>query len=286
MSVQTKVENYLNYITGSGGGWPSNTNVGIIAGIDYIVENGSGDIYFHEMNTNCGMYGSLSTQESFINKVSDYANEQGCTTCYIYGVSNDKKMNPSTIQQPIISESFARHGISVNFEYNNDTSHTYFSQRENSDYLSSFHLFMQTPWYSDDTLLNIVSGSFNKNTFRTILSNSPVSSSLTPLFNTGSFTTSNQYHPDFVVKNASKDGTAHGGDSDLQFWRYVDSNPTYQNAVDSGSYLIEKFIVPSGSIINNAGYASTRKMNYLMTPNKQVLQTFQKQQLHLYLWDH
>ena len=22
MSVQTKVENYLNYITGSGGGWP------------------------------------------------------------------------------------------------------------------------------------------------------------------------------------------------------------------------------------------------------------------------
>jgi hypothetical protein len=271
MSVQTKVENYLNYITGSGGGWPSNTNVGIIAGIDYIVENGSGDIYFHEMNTNCGMYGSLSAQESFINKVSDYANEQGCTTCYIYGVSNDKKMNPSTIQQPIISESFARHGISVNFEYNNNTSHTYFSQRENSDYLSSFHLFMQTPWYSDDTLLNIVSGSFNKNTFRTILSNSPVSSSLTPLFNTGSFTTSNPYHPDFVVKNASKDGTAHGGDSDLQFWRYVDSNPTYQNAVDSGSYLIEKFIVPSGSIINNAGYASTRKMNYLMTPNKQVL---------------
>ena len=23
MSVQTKIENYLNYITGSGGGWPS-----------------------------------------------------------------------------------------------------------------------------------------------------------------------------------------------------------------------------------------------------------------------
>ena len=26
MSVQTKIENYLNYITGSGGGWPTNTN--------------------------------------------------------------------------------------------------------------------------------------------------------------------------------------------------------------------------------------------------------------------
>ena len=87
---------------------------------------------------------------------------------------------------------------------------------------------MQTPWYSDDNLLEIVSGSFNKNTFRTIFS-SPVSSSLTPLFNTGSFT-SNPYHPDFVLKNADEDGTAHA-DTGLEFYRYVDSNPTYQNAV-------------------------------------------------------
>ena len=33
MSVQTKIENYLNYITGSGGGWPTNTNIGIMAGV-------------------------------------------------------------------------------------------------------------------------------------------------------------------------------------------------------------------------------------------------------------
>ncbi len=64
------------------------------------------------------------------------------------------------------------------------------------------------------------------------------------------------------MKDASQDGTAHGGDTGLQFYRYVDSNPTYQNAVDSGSYLIEKFIVPSGSIINNYVISSTRKMNY------------------------
>ena len=38
MSVQTKIENYLNYITGSGGGWPSNTNVGIVGGVDYILK--------------------------------------------------------------------------------------------------------------------------------------------------------------------------------------------------------------------------------------------------------
>ena len=269
MSVQTKVENYLNYVTGSAGGWPANTNVGIVAGIDYIKEETTDDIYFHEMNTNCGMYGSLSAQQSFINNISDYVNEVGCNTCYIYGIDSTK-MNPSTIQQPLISESFARHGISVNFEYNNNTSHTYFSQRGNTDYSSNFHLFMQTPWYSDDNLLEIVSGSFNKNTFRTILSSSPESASLVPLFNTGSFASSNSYHPDFLVKTPTSDGTAHG-ETGLEFYKYVNSNPTYQNAVDSGSYLIEKFLVPSGSTLNNVGYLMTRKMNYLMTPTKQVL---------------
>ena len=95
-------------------------------------------------------------------------------------------------------------------------------------------------------------------------------SEVTPLFNTGSFTTSNPYHPDFVVKDASKDGTAHQS-TGLEFYKYNSSNPTYQNAVNSGSYLIEKYIVPSGSTLSNTGYLSTRKMNYMMTPTKQVL---------------
>ena len=47
MSVQTKIENYLNYITGSGGGWPENTNIGVMAGIDYIEESGSGNLYMN-----------------------------------------------------------------------------------------------------------------------------------------------------------------------------------------------------------------------------------------------
>jgi intein/homing endonuclease len=269
MSVQTKIENYLNYITGSGGGWPSDTNVGIVAGVDYIIESGSDNIYFHEMNTACGVYGSYSAQSIVFNKISDYANEQGCTTAYVYGQDDSRKRNPSSIQEPLISSSFARHNISCSFEYGDDTGRTYFSQRGSSDHVDKFHLWMQSPWFSDDNLLEIVSGSFNKNTFRTILSSSPVSSSLTPLFDTGSFTTSNPYHPDFVVKDASKDGTAHQS-TGLEFYKYNSSNPTYQNAVNSGS-LIETFIVPSGSIVGGIGYASTRKMNYLMTPNKQIL---------------
>jgi len=162
MSVQTKIENYLNYITGSGGGWPSNTNIGIVGGVDYIIESGSDDIYFHEMNTACGIYGSYSTQMSMFNKMSDYANEQGCTTAYVYGQDDSRKRNPSSIQEPLISSSFARHNISCSFEYGDDTGRTYFSQRGQNQYTSSFHLFMATPWFSDDNLLEICINSLLK----------------------------------------------------------------------------------------------------------------------------
>jgi hypothetical protein len=267
MSVQTKIENFINHITGSAGGWPANTNIGILMNVDYIKEETTDDVYINEINTNCGMYGSYNQQTASFDVVSDYANEKGCTTAYIYG-TNDGKQNPSSFQQPLISASFARHGISVNFEYNDSTSHTYFSQRGNTDYLSSFHFFVQTPWYSDDTLLNIVSGSFNKNTFRTILNSSPESASLIPIFNTSSFSDTNAYHPDFVVKNPAEDGTAFT--NSILFHKYISENPTYQNSVNSGS-LIETYIVPSGSTVGTQGYLKSPKYEYLITPDRPVL---------------
>ena len=268
MSVETKITSLLNYITGSAGGWPTNTNIGIMSGVDYIKEETTDSIYFNEMNTACGIYGSYNEQTASFNLIADYANEKGCTTAYVYGQNDSVKYNPSDFQQPIISSSFARHGISVNFEYNNNTSHTYFAQRGQNEYTGSFHLFMQTPWYSDDNLLEIVSGSFNKNIFRTILTSSPESASLIPTFNTSSFSDTNAYHPDFVVKDASRDGTAL--DNTILFHKYNSSNPTYQNSVNSGS-LIETYIVPSGSTLNNQGYFKTTKQDYLLTPDRQIL---------------
>jgi hypothetical protein len=268
MSVETKITSLLNYITGSAGGWPTNTNIGIMSGVDYIKEETTDSIYFNEMNTACGIYGSYNEQTASFNLIADYANEKGCTTAYVYGQNDSVKYNPSDFQQPIISSSFARHGISVNFEYNNNTSHTYFAQRGQNEYTGSFHLFMQTPWYSDDNLLEIVSGSFNKNIFRTILTSSPESASLIPTFNTSSFSDTNAYHPDFVVKDASRDGTAL--DNTILFHKYNSSNPTYQNSVNSGS-LIETYIVPSGSTLSNQGYFKTTKQDYLLTPDRQIL---------------
>ncbi len=264
MSIQTKIENLLNHITGSAGGWPNNTNVGILSSVDYIEESGSDNVYFNEMNTACGVYGSYNEQTASFNIIADYVNGKGCSKVYVYGQDDAIKQNPSSIQQPLISASFARHNISASFVYTEDTSIPYFSERGENDHTGSFHFWMQTPWFSDDSLLNIVSGSFNKTTWRTILSTSPESASVVPVFNTGSFSDNNAYHPDFVIKDPDNDGTAF--DNSILFHKYNSSNPTYQNSVDSGS-LIETYIVPSGSTFSSQGYLKTTKMEYLLTPD-------------------
>jgi len=264
MSAESKIKNYLNYITGSAGGWPSNTNVGILVGIDYFIETGSNNIYFSEMNTACGVSGELSRQEDTFDKISDYAVSQSCTTAYIYGRNDEQKHNPSSFQEPIISASFARHGISVNFEYNNNSTHTYFSQRGSDDYTGSFHLFIQTPWYSDDNLKSIVSGSFNKSSFRTILSSSPESASLIPLFDKDNYTPNTNF-PDYVIKQP----TAHSslGSGNIGFKKYQSGTTTYQDAIDNGN-ITEKFIVSSGSYDGEQGHLLTNKKYYWATPTE------------------
>ena len=39
MSVQTKVKSFLNYVTGSAGGWPSLSNAAIVGGMDFVEAN-------------------------------------------------------------------------------------------------------------------------------------------------------------------------------------------------------------------------------------------------------
>ena len=268
MSVIDKSIQYYNYVTGSTG-WPTNTNVGVVSGLDYIVETGSNDIYFVEHNTNVFFAGSrIRLREDVYDKISNYVASQSCDTCYVYGMPNHELFgtNPPTAHVPLISESFARHNISVNFEYNENTSVTYFSQRGNTDHLNKFHLWLQSPWYSDDALLDMTSGSFNKNTFRTILSSSPVSSSLIPLFNTASYT-DNLNFPDFVSKKADVDaGLFVNG---LSFYSYHPNSSSYQNEIDSGS-LVEQYIIQSGSYEEGKPYLDVGKITHMLTPNEIV----------------
>ena len=271
MSVQSKTIEFINHITGSAGGWPSLSNAAIIGGMDYIVESGSNEVKFVELNTNVGIVGSAAMQTgSYFDVMADYAVSQSYDKCFVYGMAG-KKQNPTYAQQALISSSFARHNIPVTFEYQMNTSHTYFSQRGQAQYSGSFHLFYQTPWWDDSTLLNMVSGSFSKSTFRTILGSSPVSSSLIPLFNTGSFSSNNPHHPDYLVREPGQHAAGPMGQSGMEFHKYNPSTNAYQNAVSSGSLLIEKFIVGSGSVQHSEGYATQLKLEHLMTSQKQVL---------------
>ena len=52
----------------------TNTNVGIFMGVDYIIETGSNNIYFNEMNTFLWMGGELSRQEDTFDKISNIVN--------------------------------------------------------------------------------------------------------------------------------------------------------------------------------------------------------------------
>jgi len=268
MSAETKIVNLFNYITGSAGGWPSDTNVGVLASVDFLIETGSDDIYFPELNTNIGILGPLSEQRGVFNEVSDYAASKSCDTAYIYGtLPAAGKDNPSSFQQPIISSSFAQNSISCSFEYFNTDSSSYFAQRGDTNYAGSFHFFVQTPWWVDDTLLNIVSGSFNKSKFRDILGASPESESLIPLFNTSSYTPNTNF-PDYVIKNPTGHATIQTGQLGLN--TYISSSDSYENANLAGN-ITEKFIISSGSYCDGNPYIFQSKRFYLMTPDEHIL---------------
>ena len=269
MSTQiTRTTEFINHITGSAGNWPSLSNAGILGGIDYLIESGSNEVKFIEMNTNIGIVGSAAIQTgSYFDVISDYVNDKGYTTTYVYGVDYNGKKNPSTLQQPLISASFARHDITTNFEYGDSLTRTYFLQRGDEDHLDKFHLWMQTPWYSDDNLKSIVSGSFDKNTFRTFLGNSPFSSSLIPSFDKDNYTPNNNY-PDFVVKTATQDSSVQT--NKIGFYTYNSTSSSYQNGVDSGS-LIEEYIVHSGSYRDGQSHLGVGKIEFMMTPEKVIV---------------
>ena len=101
MSTQiTRTTEFINHITGSAGNWPSLSNAGILGGIDYLIESGSNEVKFIEMNTNIGIVGSAAIQTgSYFDVISDYVNDKGYTTTYVYGVNHNgkkKSINTST----------------------------------------------------------------------------------------------------------------------------------------------------------------------------------------------
>tara|TARA_Y100001938_G_C8065566_1_gene419977 strand:- start:176 stop:1579 length:1404 start_codon:yes stop_codon:yes gene_type:complete len=282
MSVESKVLDLVNYITGSAGGWPNLSRAGIVGSVDYTIESGSGDIYFYELNTNVLNTGGLSEQKSLYDDIANYAATQSYDTAYVYGVNlprlhdqgNKIIKNPTTAQQVMISSSFADHNISTIFEYDQKTASTYFNQRGNSDYNSKFHLFIESPHYSDDNLYNISSGSYEKNQFRSVLSASPISDTLIPLFNTSSYSQyENWPYPDFIQKYSGIDSGISG--DRIHPYTYETSSFDWNRFNEAGA-ITEKFIIGSGSLTDDGStygkrFISNGRVVFLSTPEKTII---------------
>ena len=271
MSVEGKITSYLNYVTGSAGGWPNLSRAGVLASIDYVIESGSDDVKFYEMNTGVSWEGTSAERTTMFDKISEYAKSQSFDNVHVY------QSDPTTIgftlipiNRNLISSSFASQNISCSFddqiklEFPEMSDTAYVDQRGNEQYSGSFHLFLCNPRApSGDKLFEIVSGSFDKIAFRNILAASPVSDSLISLFDSSSYTTNTNF-PDYVVKDSQQDNS-------LTFNNKIG----FYNFVSTGSYhlgnIVEKFIIGSGSYYNGKSYMSAGKQIYLMTPEKNIL---------------
>jgi len=277
MSVEGKITSYLNYVTGSAGGWPNLSRAGVLASIDYVIESGSDDVKFYEMNSGPAWEGTSAERTTMFDKISEYAKSQSFDNVHVY------QSDPTTIgftlipiNRNLISSSFASQNISCSFddqiklEFPEMSDTAYVDQRGNEQYSGSFHLFLCNPRApSEDKLYEIVSGSFDKIAFRNILAASPVSASLISLFDSSSYTTPNTNFPDYVVKNSHEDNSLLSSNN-IGFYNFV-STGSFSLGLPSGSDFVEKFIIGSGSYYNGKSYMSAGKQIYLMTPEKNIL---------------
>tara|TARA_B100000287_G_C20647344_1_gene785575 strand:- start:182 stop:1705 length:1524 start_codon:yes stop_codon:yes gene_type:complete len=240
-SQKTNVENNLrevqNTMTGSAGGWPSDTHAGIITCYDFTIEESTNQTKIFEYNTNIN---SLHSSELFPTMWDTIAHHIGSQSGYdnvvIYGSTGFGLYNPPLSNQNNISSSFANLNLSSSFNYNDYSQ--YLSMRGDSNEANTFHIFVKNPEHRDDTLFQMVSCSFDKLEFRSFLGthhsdyliDSYTSSSKSANSGVGNY-------PDYVVKNNKRDASLMGNlEGSIQFNSYLSNR---EAPVFSASYLDE-----------------------------------------------
>ena len=257
--VTKSLKDVSQYITASAGGWPD-YKVGMIAGYDFTIESGSGDVKIYEFNTNCACCWDAPIAPK-VNGLSTYLSTQNIDTLYVYGVYyDDEAQNPSLSFYNKLSSSVAEHNISSSLVLEQDYSYhgvfqgtgSYSGGESNWQIKSGsneYTLFVSSP-YKYPELKPLSSGSYNKLNFRSILQRSPSSSLMIDEFNPTSCTPNGTY-PDYIVKRQQYDRSLLGGK--LGFYSYEDSAfTTLSSSYEDGSYYgyypyYEKYIVGSGS---------------------------------------
>ena len=254
--VTKSLKDVSQYITASAGGWPD-YKVGMIAGYDFTIESGSGDVKIYEFNTNCACCWDAPIAPK-VNGLSTYLSTQDIDTLYVYGMNWDNGSNPSQAFYNKLSSSVAEHNISSSlileelwqvYSAWGSGSFVESSQWQIKSGSNEYTLFVSSPYrYSE--LKPLSSGSYNKLNFRSILQRSPSSSLMIDEFNPTTCTPNGTY-PDYIVKRQQYDRSLLGGK--LGFYSYEDSAfTTLSSSYEDGSYYgyypyYEKYIVGTGS---------------------------------------
>ena len=257
--VTKSLKDVSQYITASAGGWPD-YKVGMIAGYDFTIESGSGDVKIYEFNTNCACCWDAPIAPK-VNGLSSYLSTQNIDTLYVYGVYyDDEAQNPSLSFYNKLSSSVAEHNISSSLVLEQDYSYhgvfqgtgSYAGGESNWQIKSGsneYTLFVSSP-YKYPELKPLSSGSFNKINFRNILQRSPSASLMIDEFDPDSCTPNGTY-PDYVIKRQQFDRGLLGGK--LGFYSYEsDQFNDLSQSYEDGSYFgyypyFEKYIIGSGS---------------------------------------
>ena len=277
--VEDRIKSYLDFVTGSAGGWPTDSRAGLLFGIDFTIQSGSDEVKFFESNTNLYSAQIQSVHSDFIPQIARYASSQSFDNVIIYGsVPGDRPyngyLNPPTSQRPYISASFAEQNISCSF--NDTTDRQYISMRGSSSFDNTFHFFHSNPEHTDDSLHEMVSGSYDKRKFKESLSLSPVSSSVISNWVSSSKTpnTGVEDWPDYINKNAIGDASFQvkmGGSIYINTYR-SDLEPmaseSYSTWWQGENSYNEEFIISSGSYYNGKRYSATGRALAFSTPER------------------
>ena len=194
--VTKSIKDVSHHITSSAGGWP-NYKVGMLCSYDFTIQDGLPKLY--EFNTNIAcMYDAPLTPK--VNALSSYLSSQSVDTLHVIGIKyGDNLSNPSEAFYNELSSSCAQHNISSSLILETDpTGPEPDLSPEHSIQSGSnvYTLFVNSP-YRYTEFNSLASGSYSKNKFRNILSNSPSSSLLIGEFDPSSCVPNNDY-PDYM----------------------------------------------------------------------------------------
>ena len=280
--VESKSKSFWNYITGSAGGWPNKSRAAIIGGIDFTIESGSDEIKFFENNTNLFTAQISNVEPELFTNISNYAATQSFDNVVVYGTLAENHPfgeNPPTVQRPSISSSFAANNISCSFNNGPVSDRQYMDMRGKDEHANTFHLFFDSPSDTNDNLNSMASSSYDKRVFRTLLSTSPVSSSLIPAYVSSSKTQGDGITtwPDYVNKTPIGDASFQvrlGGSIYFHSYR-ADLEPSSSmvwgwNSEGDSEYN-ETFVISSGSEVGGKKYLGMGRCLTLLTPEETMI---------------